>query len=662
LESFSFTGLVFATLFFCGSITPSLLPRPYIVQGILSGFSLAIGYVVGVLATWGWSFLELPQPGHALARRSKQICMAVVAIVFATSIWYATEWQNSVRMLMEMPPLETTAPFRFFAIALFVAFILVSIARWMIRFGAYLSNLLQRYLPRRIAISISTLCVLVLGLMIGNGVIARGLLQAADRFFLQADLLIDDGIEQPILELACGSEQSLVEWEAIGRQGKDFIGDGPKAGEIERLTGQPAKRPIRVYVGMRTDGDDQARATLALEELKREGAFDRKVLIVATPTGTGWLDESAVDTVEYLHHGDTAIVSMQYSYLPSWITILVDPSRSKRSATALFDQVYAYWTTLPKEERPRLYLFGLSLGSYGCEEAADLMETFQDPIQGAVWSGPPFPSRQWASIVSSRNPGTPVWMPTFRDQSMVRFTSQQNMLDTGKAWGPIRNVYIQHASDPMVWFSPSAAWHQPEWLSEPRGPDVSPGLRWYPIVTFLQIAFDLPMATSVPLGYGHNYSPSSYIDAWVAVTQPEGWSQTDLDRLREHFATPTEDVRPPIPDFDLSSIPSDSDSEPTEPMYRLRINAEGELYRNSQLISRSAVIDDLRGFPDVSEVHVVVDGDPTVTVKTVVGLQKDLGKEIPNYGPFTYSVTRDSDERSSGSDASIIRSEENRKE
>ncbi|MFG0267571.1 MAG: alpha/beta-hydrolase family protein, partial [Rhodopirellula sp. JB055] len=247
-------------------------------------------------------------------------------------------------------------------------------------------------------------------------------------------------------------------------------------------------------------------------------------------------------------------------------------------------------------------------------------------------------------IVSSRNPGTPVWMPTFRNESMVRFTAQQNMLDTGKPWGPIRNVYIQHASDPMVWFSPSLVWNQPQWLSAPRGPDVSPGLRWFPIVTFLQIAFDLPMATSVPLGYGHNYSPSSYIDAWVAVTQPEGWSRTDLDRLREHFAKPTEDVRPPIPDFDPSSIPSDSDLEPTEPMYRLRINGEGELYRNSQLISRSNVIDDLRGFPDVSEVHVVVDGDPTVTVRTVTGFQKYLSDEIPDSGPFSYYVSHDETE------------------
>jgi uncharacterized membrane protein len=117
----------------------------------------------------------------------------------------------------------------------------------------------------------------------------------------------------------------------------------------------------------------------------------------------------------------------------------------------------------------------------------------------------------------------------------VRFTAQENALDTGRPWGAMRFVYVQYASDPMIWFSPDLAWVRPDWLAAGRGPDVSKGLRWYPIVTFLQVAYDLPMATTVPLGYGHNYSPSSYIDAWIAVTQPEGWTPQKTIRLKSHF-------------------------------------------------------------------------------------------------------------------------------
>jgi uncharacterized membrane protein len=277
------------------------------------------------------------------------------------------------------------------------------------------------------------------------------------------------------------------------------------------------------------------RADLALQELKRVGGFERSVLVVATPTGTGWLDPSAVDTLEYVHAGDTAIVSMQYSYLPSWLTILVDPQRSKEAGRALFQAVYRYWTTLPPDQRPRLYLQGLSLGAYGSETSSPWYQMLEDPIQGAVFSGTPFPSRQWQELIASRNPGTPPWQPTIGDQRTVRFTRQTNQLDVGVPWGPLRVVYIQYASDPMVWFSPNLAWQRPEWLSGKRGPDVSPYLGWYPVITFLQVAFDLPMATSVPIGYGHNYAPQSYIDAWVATTQPPEWNSSMTARLKQLF-------------------------------------------------------------------------------------------------------------------------------
>ena len=272
-----------------------------------------------------------------------------------------------------------------------------------------------------------------------------------------------------------------------------------------------------------------------MKELKRVRAFDRKILVVATPTGTGWLDENAVDPLEYLHAGDTAIVSIQYSYLPSWLTILVDPDRPKVSAQVLFLAVYDYWKTLPRDERPLLYLYGLSLGSLGAEASADLLMTFEDPIQGAVFSGPPFPSPNWSGITKARNEGTPEWLPKFRDGAAIRFTSQTNSLEHGKRWGPMRIVYVQYASDPMIWFSEDLLFHKPDWLQGERGPDVSPHLDWYPVVTFLQIAFDLPVATAVPNGYGHNYSASSYMDAWIEVTLPVQWDEVKTVRLKSMF-------------------------------------------------------------------------------------------------------------------------------
>jgi len=534
--SFSFVGLAVATVFFAASLTPSLLPRPFVVQGTLSGFALAVGYGVGVLGVAVWLLLEIPVPSEHVRQWSKRITTTAVAAVVVVVLWRDVVWQNSIRSLMEMPPVETGYPWRVAAIALAVGLAIIAAGRALRGAWRIVDRKVSAVVPRRISVVVSALLVALGVMLLVNDVFARLALNAADAVFLEMDKLVEEGIEQPTESLASGSADSLIAWSDIGRRGKQFIVAGPTEEGISEFWGKPAKRPLRVYIGLAAGETSADRAELALEELKRIGAFERKVLIVATPTGTGWLDPGAVDPVEYLHAGDTAIVSTQYSYLPSWITILVDPARSQDSAAALFDKVYYYWKTLPKGGRPKLYVYGLSLGALGSAASADLFTVFEDPIQGGVWSGPPFPSAVWAKVTRYRNADSPMWLPRFRDGSMLRFTALKNALaDFGKRWGPMRFVYIQHASDPMTFFSPELLYRKPDWLVGERGPDVSPYLRWCPIVTFLQIAFDLPMATSPPAGYGHNFAPSSYIDAWIEVTQPESWTDGDTRRLKDKF-------------------------------------------------------------------------------------------------------------------------------
>ncbi len=114
--------------------------------------------------------------------------------------------------------------------------------------------------------------------------------------------------------------------------------------------------------------------------------------------------------------------------------------------------------------------------------------------------------------------------------------TQDGFPDLAEAeWGPLRIVYLQHASDPMSFFSTDLAYVRPNWLGPDRGKDVSPYFRWFPVVSFFQIAFDIPMATNVPLGYGHNFAPTNYIDAWIEVTQPKNWNTADTENLKAHF-------------------------------------------------------------------------------------------------------------------------------
>ena len=164
----------------------------------------------------------------------------------------------------------------------------------------------------------------------------------------------------------------------------------PRSLQLEAVNGPGAKEPIRVYAGLQSADTVQGRADLVLAELKRTHAFDRKVLVVATTTGMGFLDSRGTDPLEYLWNGDTAIAGVQYSYLPSWISVLADQEAVVDTSRTVFETVRQYWATLPAGERPALYLYGLSLGSMGVESVLTSVNIVNEPVDGALMVGPPF--------------------------------------------------------------------------------------------------------------------------------------------------------------------------------------------------------------------------------------------------------------------------------
>lgn len=534
--SYCFVGLSYAAVFFAVSLSPSLVPRNFWAQGLLSGIALAVGYGLGVFTAWLWAYLELPLPRDKTRDRIKWLVTAGTLVLAVFFLWRAGAWQNSIRELMEMEPVTTARPWLVTSIALVLSVFLIGAARVLLWVSRWTARHVNRVVPRRVSYVVSAIVVTMLTVSLINGVLIKNALRFIDAMSLELDEATDAGIRQPVDALASGSTASLVSWDTVGRMGKNFIAGGLTQDKLKAFWARETLKPLRIYVGFGSRETPEERAALALSELKRVGAFERSVLVVATPTGTGWLDPAAMDTLEYLHAGDTAIVATQYSYVPSIVSLVADPGRSRAESLALFNTVYAHWTVLPMDHRPKLYLHGLSLGALGSEAAADLITVLGDPIQGAVWSGPPFPSRMWSAFTRDRVPGSPAWLPKFRDGSLVRFTGQKNSLDLpGITWGPMRIVYLQYASDPTTFFSADILYRKPDWLNGERGPDVSPHIRWYPIVTFLQVGFDLGVAAFVTKGYGHNYAPAHYINAWIEVTQPKNWTADDTRRLKQIF-------------------------------------------------------------------------------------------------------------------------------
>lgn len=535
---FSTAGLVFGTLLFALSLTPSLLPRSVGFQGLVSGLSLAVGYALGRSAAWIWGYLGIPVPETRLRRASTLVLATVCAVVAAIFLFRATGWQNSVRAIMGLEEVGDVRPFSVASIAL-VVFGVLHLAGWELRRATlFLIRQLKRVVPRRVAILVGMTAAGALLWTLGNGVVIAFALRVVDESFKQLDALVDDELERPSLSRRAGDPQSHIGWHELGRQGRLFVSSGPTAADIGDFHGGEARDPIRVYVGLAAAETPDERAALALRELIRTGGFERSVLLLVSPTGTGWVDPASLDPVEYMHRGDIATVAAQYSYLPSALALMTEAPSGAEMSRALFKRVYGHWTRLPKNGRPKLYLHGVSLGALNSDLSFDLYDVLRDPFQGALWAGPPFRSRSWSRITASREAGSPAWLPRFRDGSVVRFGNQHGGLETGRDdWGPLRIAYLQYASDPVTFFSVTSFFRAPDWLRAPRGPDVSPELRWYPVVTAVQLAADLAAGTdAAPLGYGHNFAPAHYIDAWLALTEPDGWTGEDTRRLKTLFA------------------------------------------------------------------------------------------------------------------------------
>lgn len=536
----SVTGLVLGTLFFAASLTPSLVPRIWLTQGALSGVVLACGYGIGVVIDWAWRWLGLPRPSGRTRLIIRVIAGVVCGLIVLVFLWRTAGWQNSIRTLMGLPPIDTAHPVYVGLVALAVFGFLLLLGRLLTIGFSAASKLFEgasrKAAPRRLAGLIGVLLAIVLFWTLANGVLLRAVLDVLDSSFQALDARIDPDTPPPADPMKSGSAASLISWPDLGRQGRAFVASGPSAADIAAFTGKPALEPLRIYVGLNAADTVEQRAQLALDELIRVGGFDRSVLVVMLPTGTGWIDAEAADTVEYLHHGDIASVSMQYSYLGSWLAIVVQNSYGPTTARALFRAVYRHWTAMPHDRRPKLYLYGLSLGSFSAEQAAELFEIIGDPYQGALLVGPPFASRSWRAMTANRNPDSPPWLPRVGDGSFVRFTNQRNALpEAGDHWGPMRIVYLQYASDAITFWEPDSAWREPEWMKEPRGPDVSPEFQWYPIVTFLQLTLDLIMAGETPMGMGHIFAGEHHIEPWIAVTGVTDWSVEDIARLKEKF-------------------------------------------------------------------------------------------------------------------------------
>lgn len=538
-----FTGIAFGALGFCLSLTPSLLPRDWLFGGLIGGLSAAIGYGIGVfIGRMVYRFVLKGRRWWPLPPRIAYTLKAVTVIGSVSAclltVIPAAGWQRQVSELMGVEGPSTASYLRTLALAAAVGAVCVAVTRVLIDVIKTMARMLIRRwrLSDELALLIGTAVVVVLVITLVNGVLVRGFFAAANRVFQPQNSTTAEGVVQPQDPERSGSPDSFAAWDTLGYQGRSFVAGGPSAEELERINGRPALEPIRVYVGLETAETDEARMAVLLSELERTGAFDREVLVIAPTTGTGWLNPVATASLELMYNGDTAIVGSQYSFLPSWISFLGDQEKSMLSGRMMINAVQQRWAELPPDRRPRLMLYGESLGSMAGQGAFDwLPDISRMGFSSVLWVGPPNASRLWRGITVRRDPGTPEVEPRYDNGRTVRFSqgndSAQIAADTRPPWEGTRVLFLQHSSDPIVWWSQDLLFTRPDWLAEPPGRDRTASMRWYPIITFWQVAADMTNAASAPGGHGHNYG-EYILDGWVGVAAPPGWTAADTERIR----------------------------------------------------------------------------------------------------------------------------------
>ncbi|MGZ4734743.1 MAG: alpha/beta-hydrolase family protein [Acidimicrobiia bacterium] len=305
-----------------------------------------------------------------------------------------------------------------------------------------------------------------------------------------------------------GSVASTVAFESLSKQGRRFVWTVTAPEKIRAVMGEDvAVPPIRIYAGLACAESEDERVALVLDDLERTGAFERSWLLVASPTGTGYVNYAAVTALELLARGDCATVAMQYAARPSVLS-LDRVHEGRAQARMLLDALRARLATIPEPQRPKFVLFGESLGAWTSQDpfvdrgTQGLVDT---GIDHAIWIGTPHFSK-WKEQVryDGRHDVDPGVVRVF---SNIR---EWQALDPEERAG-IRYLMITHHDDGVALFGPELAIQAPDWLGprDSRPPEVPKSMRWMPTTAFFQVLVDMKNSANVVPGKfaakGHDY-------------------------------------------------------------------------------------------------------------------------------------------------------------
>ncbi|HET8616332.1 MAG TPA: alpha/beta-hydrolase family protein [Actinomycetales bacterium] len=489
--------VVLAALAFDLALVPTLLPRPWWVNGVFVGVSAAQTFLLAVGARWtgrvvlGWARPRGPaarrtrwchggSDGRPGGRRRRTWSGAALLTLLVTSAVAGQLKQAGLERSMQLPPGSFTHQAMHqsgaVGVGLLTAALLVGLVLLAVRaLRAALREAVRvfarsRRLRAATLVPVVTIAGCTVSVPWGPTSTPASAAVAASRPAAPAV-----GREAGAVVVSEGS---------LGAKGHQFLRGTTPSSVIARVTGEAARRPVRVYAELRAGEGDEARAARGVAQLRGSGALDRSAVLVVVPTGSGWVDPAAVTAVETLTGGDVATLAVQYADVPSWVAYLRGAGSAERSAAAVIRDVRSLLDTVPVERRPRLLVYGESLGALGGLRAlvggasglAGTGGSGLEDVDGALWVGVP-----------------------------------ADVARLGHRAGRRGQAVLVHRDDPVAAWSatlavrPAAGWRAP----------------WWPVVTFWQATADLVSAYSTPDGYGHRYG-AELVDAWRPVLARAG--------------------------------------------------------------------------------------------------------------------------------------------
>lgn len=353
-----------------------------------------------------------------------------------------------------------------------------------------------------------------LGRFISLGALGLGLYGAVHQLYKKvengADKMEENFADIPHNHYVSGCIGSDVRWETLTLQGRRHISARTPKSQIMKVMGTPfkeTKEPIRIFVGLESAPTEVDRVNMALEEMHRTGAFTRKNIVIISPTGTGYVNYVFSESVEYMAKGDCASVALQYSKRPSPMSLDRVPE-GRDQLRMLIVGINRELKKIPKNKRPRILLFGESLGAWTSQEAfagggTDIMDVYN--ISRAFWIGTPAGSK-WAKQVLQGNRFDTVneEVGVFNDYGQLK----QLPIEAQKA---LRFVLCTHDDDPIPKFGVSLLVQAPTWLKRgvERAPTIPKNNHFRTPLTFIQTMVDMKNALKpIPgqfVAVGHDY-------------------------------------------------------------------------------------------------------------------------------------------------------------